>query len=144
MPLYRYNGSLLRVAGGLAGHSRCCCSGSPGCCPDPPHTLQFLYSSVGACEIDGCGGTLTSDLGIPGCEQGWLQSTISDPFCLITGMRLCCADGVYTATVFIGLLMEPVVIPMTVVSCEPFELTGTVSATTTECTAELTLVITEP
>lgn len=59
-------------------------------------------------------------------------------------MRLCCADGVYTARVFIGLVMEAVVIPMTVGSCDPFGLSGTVSAATTECTAELTLVITVP
>lgn len=37
--------------------------------------------------------------------------------------------------------MEAVVIQMTVGSCDPFELSGTVSAATTECTAELTLVI---
>jgi hypothetical protein len=88
---------------------------------------------------------MLTDAPIAGCDQRWTQSTLDDPACIVGSLRLCCneEDG-YVATALVGLGFELITIPMTIVSCDPFSLTGTVAATVTGCTADLTLDITEP
>jgi hypothetical protein len=123
--LYRYNGKLLRTAGGLAGHERCCCDAPDECPAELPQNFTIL-ADAGGCFMHGCTGTLILS-SQEGCDLFYAHFSGScQTFPRFLTVSVCCVAGVVTGRI----AYDPGVVlfvPLTKVSDSPETWEGHIS-----------------
>jgi hypothetical protein len=102
------------------------------CCTDPPDELNYLFWGSGTCAWENSAGTMIPDAAAFLCGSEatlvWRSNSCTaapGKFCIGgTPAELCCHDGVWTFLFQIPTQLPVYTIPMTLISCDPFALSG--------------------